>query len=136
MQATSGADAGSGATSPTAQEIQVNSDNHCFGEPRPYYTSNGSVYILDAGDDYYKVGVAYDPIKRMRELQIGNHQVLSFVGGTLNGDGPDAYEVEWKLHKLLSGCRTQGEWFKIGLPALTILWTHVWKEIRSVRFAT
>lgn len=82
-------------------------------EWRDYYAGSGIgrmsfVYFIQAGySGPVKIGVAYDPVERMKELQVGNHQELRLVGIQL-GTPSD----EKQLHGFFADLHIRGEWFR------------------------
>jgi len=67
------------------------------------------VYFIQAGQTGpIKIGVAYDPVERLAELQVGNHEELRIVGLQL-GTPSD----EQLLHKEFASNHIRGEWFRL-----------------------
>ncbi|KKK73124.1 hypothetical protein LCGC14_2896960, partial [marine sediment metagenome] len=80
----------------------------------PRYTKDQCVYLFTTPNGYCKVGIAKDPEKRVRELQCGCPETISFHGATLlRADGMDPREMERVVHSVLRPYRSSGEWFKI-----------------------
>ena len=86
------------------------------------------VYVIKSGDNY-KIGIAKDPRKRMRDLQTGDpteHAIVttSFVS--------NAQQLEAKLHQHYTQYSVRGEWFKLPSDkleeALEILWEKGFAE--------
>jgi hypothetical protein len=73
--------------------------------------SNRFIYILKS-DKYYKIGIAKDVAKRIRELQTGNPIKIALVSAAFFENAP---QFEKKLHEAFSEYWTHGEWFE--LPA-------------------
>ncbi len=67
------------------------------------------IYVIKAaGTEYIKVGVADDPVSRMRrELQTGCPHVLVLLAVA---DWPDSSER--RIHRCLKAQHVRGEWFK------------------------
>ena len=65
------------------------------------------LYVITDGEDF-KIGVAKDPEKRIRQLQTGNKKKLEFV---LLEQKNNAHKVEHYLHGQLGKYRIKGEWF-------------------------
>ena len=72
------------------------------------------IYFISDGHNHVKIGVAEEPQKRIKELQIGNPYKLEIkVTWEIRrqickcGD----YGVERFLHKILDDFRLEGEWF-------------------------
>lgn len=77
-------------------------------EPKP----RQRVYFAQSGEDDgpVKIGVARDPVARLRELQVGNHEFLRLLGYT---EECDAFKIEQRLHRQLHASCIRGEWFRI-----------------------
>lgn len=71
--------------------------------------SGFDVYVIRATSTpaTYKIGIALDPQRRMRELQTGNPYRLE-LAYVLSGGG---FAVEQRLHRRLDATRLHGEWF-------------------------
>lgn len=68
------------------------------------------LYVIEAGD-FVKIGVAFNVVKRLNEMQVGcpyKLQLLAWV------DCEDAYAAESAVHRHLQGCHYRGEWFTAG----------------------
>ena len=65
------------------------------------------VYVISSAGEYYKIGVAKNPIRRMVALQISSPVQLSIVAVA---DWPDA--AERRVHAVLRQHRVRGEWFR------------------------
>lgn len=66
------------------------------------------VYFIQEGDDGpVKIGEAFDPVKRLSELQCGNPRALALRAVVLATD-----ETERSLHLKWSSIRIRGEWFE------------------------
>jgi hypothetical protein len=77
------------------------------------------VYVIGTLDgSAVKIGVANDPEKRLRELQVGNHEELVLVE-TMWGKG-DPRPLEAGIHERLSDFHIRGEWFA-AYPTLPLL---------------
>ena len=75
-------------------------------------SSSSYVYVVADGAGQLKVGVAAEPRRRLRQLQVGNARRLSlrrFV--PFQGDDPEA--VERYAHWLLRDHHVGGEWFVV-----------------------
>lgn len=77
-----------------------------------------TIYLIRAGDtDLYKIGYTTRDVESRRSaLQTGNPYPLSVVA-TWEGTPSD----ERRIHALLEGCRREGEWFELTVPALITL---------------
>ena len=68
----------------------------------------GAVYAIADGDRV-KIGWAFDPVARLRQLQIGNANQLCLIGYVAAVD--PAKDVERGLHDIFAERRISGEWF-------------------------
>jgi Meiotically up-regulated gene 113 len=57
----------------------------------------------------FKIGIAADPMDRIYQLQMGNHEILIFLFCVLI---KDAEKIEKSLHTLLAPYHIRGEWFE------------------------
>lgn len=82
------------------------------------------LYIIQADNDLYKIGISKDPSKRLKQLQTGNGQKLRLY---------KTYQVinervlEKKIHAMLWENKSllgKSEWFK--LCPLTLEWLENW----------
>lgn len=65
------------------------------------------VYFIRAGDDGpVKIGVAQDPDRRLREMQIGSPVLLTIIRVT-----EGHHDTEKWLHRHFAAQRQRGEWF-------------------------
>jgi len=73
-----------------------------FPDPKKTYV------IHQVGSCYYKIGMSNNPMRRLRDLQTGNPNVLEVIA-TVNGD------FEKPLQSLCyhQGTDCTGEWFKL-----------------------
>lgn len=74
------------------------------------------VYFIKAstgGSNYpVKIGVAYDPAKRLDELKTGNPFKLSIMSCVKMPSRKAAYDLEAFLHRHFDKKRMEGEWFR------------------------
>lgn len=78
---------------------------------------NQRVYFIQSGDDGpIKIGIADDPVTRLRHIQTGSPERLTLLG-TLHG-GQDREKV---LHAYLAAFRHRGEWFKPCAEVLAVV---------------
>lgn len=74
------------------------------------------VYIIKAhtgGSNYpIKIGVAYNPAKRLDELKTGNPFKLSVMSCVSMPSRKAAYDLESFLHRTFDKKRMEGEWFR------------------------
>ena len=76
-----------------------------------------SVYLINmVGTSFYKIGVATNAKKRVKELQTGNPLPLEV---TYEARVTDAYGFELALHKKFDDYRIQNEWFELTDARLT-----------------
>jgi len=66
----------------------------------------------------FKIGIAQDPEKRMRELQTGNPQRLE-LATIIESDQPA--RVENTLHRIYQECKHRGEWYTLPINAVNSL---------------
>lgn len=59
-----------------------------------------------------KIGVAADPEKRLKDLQVGNPERLVLTFEVWAEDVDQAKELERRFHEQLSDYKIRGEWFK------------------------
>jgi hypothetical protein len=71
--------------------------------------SNRFIYVLKSRK-YYKIGIAKDVEKRMRELQTGDPIKHLFVCSSFFEDAP---KFEKRLHEAFDEYRVEGEWFEL-----------------------
>lgn len=65
------------------------------------------VYVITDGE-HFKIGIADDPARRLRELQTGNGRKLH-LGFFIHAN--DAKRIEARAHGRLAELRREGEWF-------------------------
>lgn len=68
------------------------------------------VYVITDGE-HYKIGVAVDPAKRLRELQTGNPRRLRLTFFVALPNPETAAHVERSAHHRIGRNRRVGEWF-------------------------
>jgi len=66
--------------------------------------------------DTYKIGIAINPQRRLRELQTGSSTRLRVINDI---EMDDAEKIERAVHALLDACRLHGEWFNAELAMIT-----------------
>jgi len=73
-----------------------------------------NVYVIQAGNKKgpIKIGVADSPLKRMDELQTGNHVELVMLAIIPCISRLNAYHLETRLHRELGPMKIRGEWFQ------------------------
>ena len=70
------------------------------------------VYVIAAeGDNHIKIGIAYEPEKRLRQIQGGNPCFLYIARqwGPMSRQSAEAMEA--RLHHFFDAFRIRGEWF-------------------------
>lgn len=67
---------------------------------------------------WYKLGVAFNPDRRMRDLQAAlPFEVEMIISRKLNyAEGCQAFRIEDELQRKFSAFRARGEWFQIHHP--------------------
>lgn len=85
----------------------------------PVKKSMQCVYIVrQMGSHYYKIGVASDPDRRVKELQTSNPAYLQIVWRSEYCDRSVAISAERRMHQeyrhVRSAQSTQREWFNLG----------------------
>jgi len=79
---------------------------------------SGFVYFVQAGiDGPIKIGWAIDPLDRVRELQVGNHEQLQLLM-TVADNGT----LEMTLHERFRDLHIRGEWFRPEGDLADVLW--------------
>lgn len=72
----------------------------------------GYVYLIEAiGCSRYKIGRAFNPAKRLNEMQTGSPFELAIVC-IIPSD--DTIRLESRLHREFAASRVKGEWFELG----------------------
>lgn len=69
-----------------------------------------SVYVIASAPDCHKIGIAYDPAKRLRSLNGASPVPLTLVASS---PSEEARKVEAMAHWLLRDSHLQGEWFRV-----------------------
>jgi ribosomal protein S25/predicted GIY-YIG superfamily endonuclease len=81
------------------------------------------IYLISAGNNNFKIGIAIDPYKRLRVLNSGNPVKLKLLLSVYLCTQDNAIEIEKNVHKELGNHRRKnGEWFTLSafdLRALT-----------------
>jgi len=71
------------------------------------------VYVIRVADtDIHKIGLARDPLRRLANLQSGNHQPLYLIHTTSCPSREQAASLEKAIHEELSSEHCRGEWFE------------------------
>jgi hypothetical protein len=71
------------------------------------------VYIISAGDEAVKIGVAKNVQRRLKGLQTGHCKKLSIAYEIALAGRDRAYAVECRAHRLLKEKLMEGEWFAV-----------------------
>jgi len=74
------------------------------------------IYVISDGTDR-KIGVATDPIIRLKALQTGNKNTLTLEFSELKNE---PYKIENMLHRQLQEHHIGGEWFSIDLHSIRV----------------
>jgi hypothetical protein len=70
------------------------------------------VYLIRGNDGRYKIGIAKNPKKRIRQLQTGNSDALTLIE---TYQSENASKIESSLHNRYSHVRNVGEWFDLSV---------------------
>lgn len=84
------------------------------------------VYVVACGD-LVKIGVSYDPVKRLQSLRTGMPHRPYIVATRLLSKRKDAYALELRLHRLFHAHRSNGEWFRVNASVAA-------KALKNVQF--
>lgn len=71
-----------------------------------------SVYLIRGNDGRYKIGIAGNPNKRIKELQTGNSDKLKLIE---TYQSENARHIESALHIQYSYAKNVGEWFELSI---------------------
>jgi predicted GIY-YIG superfamily endonuclease len=71
-----------------------------------------SVYLIRSNDGRYKIGIAKNPEKRIRQLQTGNSDTLKLITSYRS---ENANKIEKALHRYYSYGKMIGEWFDLSI---------------------
>jgi DNA-directed RNA polymerase subunit RPC12/RpoP len=94
-------------TAETRQSAQEKLEQFLTGQDT-YNTKK--LYIIQASDQRYKIGVSTKPRQRLTQLQTANATTLNLIAVYAHDH---AYKIESKIHNDLSDKRTSGEWFDL-----------------------
>lgn len=78
------------------------------GDTRP---ERDYVYIIKASNGYYKIGISFDPLERLKELQrqaavwAVDLELVHIIASN------NAYALEQFFHRRFAEQRVKGEWF-------------------------
>lgn len=73
---------------------------------------DGYVYFISDGTGWIKIGLANNPLMRLKELQTGNPHKLKIYGLIHFAKYDDARVCESELHEYFEDVQGVGEWFK------------------------
>lgn len=76
-----------------------------------------SIYVIGF-QDFWKIGIAYDPERRLRDLQIGNPFDLT-VAREYKLPFDLAYSIEQSMRTVLKNNYKRGEWFQGPVELIT-----------------
>src|SRR5262245_61658316 len=89
-----------------------------MGTPSEMASPYQLLYVMRAGD-CWKIGIATDPLARLRSVQCGNHEPVRLWGHVcfphwvyLGKVGSLVAKMEHTVHGLLDPWKTNGEWFR------------------------
>lgn len=73
------------------------------------------VYVIHEADDpsICKIGIANDPIRRLRAHQVSTWRRLKLAAAFTAPTAEAASSIEASVHKTLWGVHVSGEWFKV-----------------------
>lgn len=75
------------------------------------------VYFIEANNGKrrspVKIGVAGNLRRRLKDLQNGNHMMLTIKASVKLKDREDAFKFESMMHSLVRSCHSSGEWFEL-----------------------
>lgn len=94
------------------------------------YETQG-LYCLSIPGNYVKIGISFDVIERVRQLQSGCPEKIT-VGAFLDteADGIVASRMEREVHAKLAAYRTSGEWFNATDGVIGSALKEVWIKLR------
>ena len=72
------------------------------------------MYLIGDGQNNYKIGIAINPLQRLRDLNTGNPIYLTLLATFNLGLQNEATKIEQFIHKEMDLSKRQnGEWFKL-----------------------
>lgn len=74
--------------------------------------STSQIYVIAAGDNTVKIGIAGDLKNRLSTLQSGHYELLK-VAFSHTCEKKEARMIEQQVHRLLTAKRLRGEWFNV-----------------------
>ncbi len=84
------------------------------------------IYIFKTNKDFYKIGVAENPSKRLKGVQTGSHTSVELI---FNVPTYRALNVEALIHAIFSDNRVNGEWFKFNSIELIMVKEEIKKRV-------
>ena len=102
-----------------------------FGELKRQSSFQDVYFISDQQKETIKIGIAEDPIRRLKELQVGSAERLEILALIPRA----GRKIEANLHSYFSHWRLSGEWFSSN-SELTALIDWAQEAQREMFFAT
>ena len=84
------------------------------------------IYIFKTSKDFYKIGVAEHPHKRLKGVQTGSHTEVELI---FSMPTHRALNVEALIHAIFSDNRVNGEWFKFNSIELIMVKEEIKKRV-------
>jgi predicted GIY-YIG superfamily endonuclease len=85
------------------------------------HTSNAQeyhVYLIQSLSGPVKIGIASSPVKRVKELQVGNFEDIRLEFSFVCPNMEAAIAVEALLHERYSSFRVRGEWYSVDIETI------------------
>jgi predicted GIY-YIG superfamily endonuclease len=96
-------------------------------------SSQAYVYVIAAGSEAAKIGIAKNVQSRLKSLQTGQHRKLVIAHEIAFSDRCDAYAVECRAHRILKGELMEGEWFAVSPEEARQAIDQAIKDLREER---
>jgi len=88
------------------------------------------LYLIQANEALYKIGITTDICRRVKQLQTGNPEKL-YVRSFIQYPGRiQARRAEQNLHKMFNHSRKSGEWFDFSDPRTHKEMDRVWNALK------
>lgn len=87
--------------------------------------SDTTLYVFSVPSGEHKIGITNNYTARLKNLQTGNHQVLSASIAFEIPDGK-ARDIERIMHNELSSYHVSGEWFRVPIQLIGNLFDSVY----------
>ena len=68
------------------------------------------IYVLKTCDNFYKIGISFDPDQRLKNIQTANPFLVKLI---YKKPFTKAFKKEQIIHEILKGKKMKGEWFKL-----------------------